>query len=204
MIELYYRPGAASFVAHATLEEAGAEYQLILVEGRGSPEFLALNPLGRVPTMTLDGMTMTEAAACVMYISDLYPDAHLAPAVGTPARAQWYRWLTYLTNTVQMSFINYFRPERAAPEEATEAVKRKAVDVLVGLRNQIEAHLADSGPYVLGEQFSSADLFLAMLTRWGRNLDPKWWDQPHLGEHWRRIRARPALERVYEQEGLEE
>jgi glutathione S-transferase len=204
VIELFYRPGAASFVVHATLEEAGAEYRLIRVEGAGSPEFLAVNPAGRVPAMTFDGVAMTEAAACVMHISDLFPAAQLAPAVGTPERGQWYRWLAFLTNTVQASFINYFRPERAIAEDLTEALEARAVEVLGELRERLEAHLATGGPYLLGERFSSADLFLAMLTRWGRRVDPKWWDQPSLGAHWRAIRARPALERVYEQEGLEE
>ena len=107
--------------------------------------------------MTFDGMTMTEVAACVMHISDLYPAAQLAPAPGTPERAQWYRWLAFLTNTVQVSFINYFRRERAVAEEFTEALETKAVEVLAGLRDQIEEQLAASGPYLLGERFSSAD-----------------------------------------------
>jgi len=204
MIELYYRPGAASLVVHATLEEAGAEYRLIRVHGMDPPEFLHLNPLGRVPTMTFNGMTMTEAAACVMHISDLYPAAQLAPEPGTAERAQWYRWLTFLTNTVQMSFINYFRPERAIAEQFTEALETQAVEVLAGLRDHIESHLGSAGPYLLGERFSSADLFLAMLTRWGRNLDPKWWDLSQLGAHWHVVRARPSMQRVYEQEELPE
>jgi glutathione S-transferase len=208
VIELYYLPGSAAFAVHAALEETGAEYRLIRVHRDGGtvepPELLRLNPAGRVPTMTFDGMPMTESAACLMHVSDLYPEAGLAPAVGTEERAQWYRWLTFLTNTVQPAFMNFTAPRRAAPDEAAEAVKSKAVENLAGMRERIESHLGANGPYLLGEQFTSADLFLAMVTRWCRRLDPKWWDQPHLGEHWRTVRARPSMQRVYEQEELEE
>lgn len=208
MIELYYMPGSAALAVHAGLEEAGAEYRLIRVRREDGavepPELLRLNPTGRVPTMTFDGMVMTESVACLMHISDLYPEAGLAPAVGTPERAQWYRWLAFLTNTVQATFMNFTAPGRAASEGATEAVREKAIETLGDLRKRIDGHLAGEGPYLLGERFTSADLFLAMITRWCRRLDEKWWDQPHLGEHWRTIRARPSMQRVYEQEGLEE
>jgi glutathione S-transferase len=208
VIDLYYSPGAASLVVHATLEEVGAEYNLVRVTREGGvfgpPEAARLNPAGRVPTMSFDGAPMTEAAACVMHLCDLYPNAGLAPPVGTPERAQWYRWLTYLTNTVQPTFIAYFGPARVAPEEAADAIVQKAVETLGEHREAIEAHLAANGPYVLGERFSSADLFLFMMTRWGRRIQPRWWDQPKLGEHYRTIKARPALQRVFEQEGLED
>jgi glutathione S-transferase len=209
MIELYYRPGAASFPVHAALEESGAEYRLIRVSGSRDTaieprELLELNPAGRVPTMRIDGMVLTESVACLMHLSDLFPEARLAPPPGTPERAQWYRWLAFLTNTVQASFLNYLRPERAIAPEHTGLLEQKATEVLAVLRADVDAHLGASGPYLLGKQFSSADLFLAMLTRWGRRLEPKWWDAPHLGAHWRAIRERPSLQAVYEQEGLEE
>ena len=111
MIDLYYRPGAASLVVHAALEEAGAEYNLIRATREngvfGPREAARLNPDGRVPTMSFDGLAMTESAACLMHISDLYPAADLAPAPGTPARGLWYRWLVYLVNPVQSTFYGF-------------------------------------------------------------------------------------------------
>ena len=151
------------------------------------------------------GLVMYESAAIVMHLSDLYPEAGLAPAPGTPERALWYRWLTYLTNTVQATFMIFIYPERYTAEGAdAEPVKERAEESLVRMRDFLEGELAAGGPYVLGERFSSADLYLWMLTRWGRRLEPKWWDQPELGAHWRRVREGPAAQRVYEQEGLEE
>lgn len=206
MIDLYYRPGAASLAVHAALEEAGAEYNLILTTTEngqfGPPEAARLNPAGLVPTMSFDGMAMTESAACLMHIGDLYPDAGLAPAPGTPERGRWYRWLAYLVNPVQSTFYGWLRPGRSAPPEAQELVKAHAIENLGGYRAELDAHLAAEGPFLLGEQFSSADLFLFMLTRWGRRLEHRWWDAPALGEHYRTIKSRPALERVFEQEGL--
>jgi glutathione S-transferase len=210
LIDLYWMPGAASLAVHAVLEEVGAEYRLHRVVRDGGiiepPELPKLNPHVRVPTAVLDGgLVMYESAALVMHLSDLYPDAGLAPAPGTPERALWYRWLTYFTNTVQATFMIVFYPERYTAEGADpEPVKQRAEAALTGMRDVIEGELAGGGPYVLGEGFSSSDYYLWMLTRWGRRVEPKWWDQPELGAHWRRVRERPAARRVYEQEELTE
>jgi glutathione S-transferase len=210
VIDLYWMPGAASLAVHALLEEVGAEYRLHRVSRDGGkvepPELPELNPHVRVPTAVLDGgVVMYESAALVMHLSDLYPEAGLAPAPGTPERALWYRWLTYLTNTVQATFMIFFYPERHISEGADpEPVKRRAEASLAGMRDFLEGELTAGGPYLLGERFTSADYYLWMLTRWGRRVEPKWWDQPELGAHWRRVRERPAAQRVYEQEELTE
>jgi glutathione S-transferase len=208
MIDLYYLPGAASLVVHATLEEAGAEYNLIRATRKdgvfGPPEAAKLNPAGKVPTMSFDGMAMTESVACLMHISDLYPSAQLAPEPGTPERGRWYRWLIYLVNPVQSTFYGFIAPGRSAPVEAQDAVKAHAIETLEGYRTVLDAHLAASGPYLLGQRFTSADLFLFMLTRWGRRLEHRWWDAPSLAEHYYAIKARPAIQRVFEQEGLDD
>ena len=209
MLDLYWIPGAASLAVHALLEEAGVEYRLHRVvrdNGKVQPaEFRKLSPHGRVPTVVLDGgLVMYESAAIVMHLWDLYPEAGLAPAPGTPERALWYRWLTYFTNTVQATFMIFIYPERYTAEGAdAEPVKERAEASLVGMRDFLEGELAAGGPYVLGERFSSADLYLWMLTRWGRRLEPKWWTCPS-SVPLARVRERPAAQRVYEQEGLEE
>jgi glutathione S-transferase len=208
VIDLYYRPGAASLAVHAALEEAGADYNLIRATREngvfGPPPAAQLNPAGLVPTMSFDGLAMTESAACLMHISDLYPDAGLAPAPGTAERAQYYRWLAYLLNPVQSTFYGFIAPARSAPAEAQDAVKAHAIEALDGCRTRLDEHLAAHGPYLLGERFTAADLFLFMLTRWGRRLEHRWWDAPALGSHYRTIKARPAIQRVFEQEQLDD
>ena len=91
------------------------------------------------------------------------------------------------------------RVARAGSEHA-----RHAIDALEGYRTTLDAHLAANGPYLLGELFTSADLFLFMLTRWGRRLERRWWDAPALGNHYRTIKARPALQHVFQQEQLDD
>jgi glutathione S-transferase len=209
VIELYFTPGAASLAVHGVLEEVGADYTLIRVTKENGkvdpPELPRLNPHVRVPTMVDGDLVMFESAACVMHLCDNHPEAGLAPSLGTRERALWYRWLTYLTNTVQAAFMVYFYPSRASDDaSAHDAIAATAAAALAGMRDHLEGELAAGGPYLLGERFTSADLYLAMLTRWGRRLPEKWWDRENLGEHYRLVTGRPAIARVYEQEGLTE
>lgn len=210
MIELYYMPGAASLAPHCVLEEAGAEYRLVRVvkaDGRVTEPagYERLNPHNRVPTLVDGSLVLYESAACVMHLSDSFPSAGLAPALGTPERALWYRWLTYLTNTVQPAFLSFLHPERYTADAAGAAgVKEQANDALARMREFLAGELAARGPYLLGERMTSADFYLFMLTRWGRRLAEKWWDEPALGAHYRLVDERPAVQRVREQEGLDD
>jgi glutathione S-transferase len=99
--------------------------------------------------------------------------------------------------------MHAFYPERGTTDPGgAEAVKAQAEADLAVMRRHLEGELT-TGPYLLGERFSSADIYLFMLTRWGRRLEPKWWDQPMLGTHFRRVFERPAAQRMWEQEGLD-
>lgn len=207
-MDLYYMPGSAAMVVHAVLEEVGADYRLVRVvkeNGRITPPELArLNPHRRVPVLVDGDQVLYEAAAIVMQLSDLHPEAGLAPDVGTAERALWYRWLTYLTNTVQATFMVQFFPSRVTGDPVgEEAIRSATARSLGGMRDFLEGELAAAGPYLLGDRFTSADLYLFMLTRWGRRLEPRWWDQPQLGAHFRRVWDRPAVQRMWEQESLD-
>jgi glutathione S-transferase len=202
VIDLYYRPGAASLAPHAALEELGLEFRLIAVTGHGDqiqpPGYPKLNPHRRVPTLVDGDRVVSESAAVLMYLADAHPEGGLAPA----DRTEWYRWLVYLTNTVQATFMVWIYPERyTADPEGIPGVKLQAERSLTTMRDFIEGEL--DGRETLLDRFSAADLYLFMLTRWGRNLDPKWWDQPNLGRHYRSVLARPAVARVAAREGVE-
>ncbi len=206
-MELYYRPGAASLAAHIALLEVGEPFRLVLVTGRGDdispPGYPALNPHRRVPTLVDGGLVVYEAAAVVMHLADTHPAAGLAPAIGTPERADWYRWMAYLTNTVQATMMVWIYPERYTADPAgIAAVKLQAARDLAGMRDFLEAEL--EGRDTLLDAFSTADIFLLMLTRWGRNLAPRWWDQPNLGRHYRAVRERPATSAAMTAEDLTE
>jgi glutathione S-transferase len=190
---------------HAALEETGAPFELRRVErderGQSSPEYLAVNPLGRVPAYVDGDLVLWESAAIVIHVADTHPDAALLPPVGTAERALAVRWLVYLTNTVQATFMYYAYPERIVIGESMDAVRD-------GARSQLEAafgHIDDQlgeGPYILGEQFSAADLYLHMVTRWCRRLPRKAWSLPNVGRHYELVSARPSVERMLAAQGI--
>ena len=209
-MQLFYVPGTASLAPHMTVEESGADYELIRVrrDDEGNvvepANYEQLNPYGHVPVLREGDRLLREAAAIVMHVSDSFPEAALAPPPGSQARAEWYRWLAFLSGTVQVAYLCYFQPHRYADgADAQEAVTAKARADLVELRATAAAELG-SGPYVLGETFSSADLYLAMMIRWGRRTENPWWDDATLRAHYDSILARPAIKRVWEQEGLDD
>ncbi|MGI9658384.1 MAG: glutathione S-transferase family protein [Gaiellaceae bacterium] len=207
--QLFYVPGTASLAPHMTIEESGASYELIRVrrDDDGNvvepANYERLNPSGHVPALRDGDHVLLEAAAIVMHVSDSFPDAGLAPPHGSRARAEWYRWLSFLSGTVQVAYLCYFQPHRYATPEGQSHVTDKARSDLVELRATAASELGE-GPYVLGASFSSADLYLAMMTRWGRRTENPWWDDPTLRAHYDSILARPAIKQVWEQEGLDD
>jgi glutathione S-transferase len=191
---------------HAALEEAGAKYELVLVDTKSGehkkPEYLKLNPHGRVPTLAHGDFTMYESAAILMHIADFYPNSGLAPALGSAERGHYYQWLCYLTNTVQEAYLNYFHSDYYADAAPTQGeVKAVAERRLAGMFDKLEAALAGK-TYLLGERFSGADIFLMMMCRWSRNMAKPAFSRPNLGRHYDRLRARPAVQRMMQQQGL--
>ena len=208
MIELFYLPGSAAMAAQAAVEEVGLEYVAVPVvreQGRAvSPAgFLALNPHGRVPTMVDGDLVMYEAAAIVLHLGDRHPESGLLPPPQTDARSHAFRWLAYLTNTVQATFMWFFYPERYVGEDAgaCTAVVAGATRQLDSMFHWIDAELAGR-QYVLGE-FSGVDLYLHMLSRWGRHLPRKAWTLPNLGPHYRLLSERPSVARMMQRQGIE-
>ena len=196
-MRLYYRPGAASLAPHAALAEIGVEYELVAmerVEAQGSPEYRALNPLGVVPTLVAGELVLTESVAILLSLADRYPEARLAPQ----ERPDYYRWLVFMTNSLQTAFLRFFYPERYGGEEV-EAIA--AVEA-AGHFEVVEAHL-EGREWLVGDHRTAADLFLLMLTRWGRRLDPPAWSRPNLQAHFERTYALPGVQRAFEEEDLE-
>ena len=208
MYTLYYSPGTASMVVHLALLEIGAPHQLRLVDfdadAQHDPDYLKLNPRGVVPTLVLDGRAYFESAALLMLLAERHPEAGLAPAPGTPERAAWLQWIVFLSNTLMSTYRLWFYPsELGTAEHAPElraAIQRK----IEGVWDQLDAQLAAHGPYLLGAEFSGADLLLTMLMRWSRNM-PRPVDQwPALKRLADLVRARPSWKKLYEIEGLTE
>jgi glutathione S-transferase len=206
MITLHYAPSTASLVVHWLLIELDVPHTLraLDLEAREhkAPEYLAINPAGVVPTLVIDGEVITEAAAIIMHLADIHPHAALAPLPGTPARAQYYRWMFFCANTLQPAYRAWFYPTEPAGEAHVEVVQAQARARIEAAWEQVAAHLASGGPYMLGERLSTVDFMVTMLMRWSRNMPRPAHTWPSLAAHAQAMKARPAFREVYRREGL--
>jgi len=201
MYTLYYSPGSASMAPHGVLEESGAPYSLALVDMAASKhkdaEYLKLNPHGRVPTLVVDGkQPIYEATAICLFIADRHPEAQLAPPVTDVARGLYYQWMAYLTNTLQATCLLFYYPERniVNPAHAAE-VKAQAEIQVMDIWGKLDQALA-KGPYLLGDRFSAADVYLYMIYSW---MDPAMrMDRrcPNVARCAGLVAARPAIKRM--------
>jgi glutathione S-transferase len=202
MYVLYWSPGSASMAPHGALEEAGAKYELTMVNtdagAHRDPGYLKLNPNAKVPTLVADGkFVMFESAAMAMFIADRHPEAKLAPGPDEMARGHFYQWLIHLTNSLQPAMLRYYYPERhTADEGGHEAVKAKAMEEIASLWGRIDQHLASHGPYLLGERFSAADLSAYMLSTWQQCCPNTYERFPNVKRLADLVAARPAMQRV--------
>lgn len=206
-MRLHYMPGAGSMVPHAALAEAGADYELVLVEeddaGHRPESYRQVNPFGLVPSLEDGDLVLTETLAITLHIADRYPDSGLAPTIGTRARSELYRWLAYFASTVQPTFLHRFHPERFTSSETRgeEAIVAAAVRQLRTHLDWIDGRLTDRS-WLVGETVTCADLHLFMLTRWGDDLDPPSIRRPNLADHYARLQERPSIRRMMSEEGL--
>jgi len=213
MIQLHYYPSTAAMIPHIVLEELGLPYERVLVDrtqGRHkTADYLRLNPNGLIPVLTDGELVLYETAAIVLHLCDTHPAAGLAPALGTRERAHFYKWLMWLTNTLQATLITYFYPERWMNEgNAQGVVELKAhAQAKVGtLLAQLEAQLAQAGgPWILGAQFSALDPYVFTLCRWTRNFPEgeRARERKSLAPYLQRMLERPAVQRVLANEGLQ-
>lgn len=205
--QLYYYPANANLAPHILLEEAECEYDLVLVDRRSeqqkSAEYLKLNPNGRIPVLVSGELVLFEAAAICLYLADLYPGARLAPALGTPERAQFYKWLTFLTNTLQPAYMAFRYPEQYSDEpHALDGVRRAAVQRIRRAFQVLEEALA-VGPFLLGSEYSACDAYLYMLTWWAERLSPPPSALAGVRRCMQAVAARPATRRACDREGIE-
>ena len=209
-IHLHYFPSNASFAPHILLEELSIPFQLDLVkrdEGAlTSPEYLAMNPNGLIPVLVDGDTVLYETAAILLHLADTHPASKLAPRMASAERAQFYKWLIWLTNTLQPALIAYFYPHRWVAEgnvEGSAQVKAAAETRIGPLLDQLDAQLAQhGGPWLLGTDYSAADPLALMLCRWTRNFARPARSLPHISAYLQRMLARPAVQRAITTEAL--
>jgi len=214
MLQLHYFPGNASLIPHLVLEELGVPFELKYVDravsAHKSADYLALNPNGLIPVLVDSTageagqpLVLYETPAVCMHLADTHPAAGLMPPLGTGQRAQAYKWLAWLNNTMQATLILYFYPERWGDEAAAAQVKAHAETKIGTMLDQLDAEFArHGGPWLLGESFSICDPYAFVLCRWTRGFGRPARDLPHLKPFLARMLERPAVQRAIATEGL--
>lgn len=213
MITLHYHPGNASFTPHVLLNElSGVPFQLQWVDrdhgAHQSAEYLRLNPNGLIPVLVDGDLVLYETAAICLHLADTHPQAGLAPPVGSDERAQFYKWLVWLTSTMQAALIAYFYPQRwvARGNDDGAAQVQAAAEAKVGdCLRQIDAQLDSHGkPWLLGSNYSAVDPYAFMLCRWTRGFhrSAPARDYTRIGPYLQRVMARPAVQRTIATEQL--
>ncbi|MGE3679086.1 MAG: glutathione S-transferase family protein [Burkholderiales bacterium] len=204
MLTLYYATGACSLASHIALEEAGAEYRAIglnMSDGQQrAPDYLAVNPKGRVPALVTDRGILTETPALLAYIAQSYPAAKLAPLDDPFAFAQVQSFNSYLCSTVHVAHAHRGRGTRWADEPASlEDMKRKVPANVTACFELIEREMF-KGPWVMGEAYSICDPYLFTVANWleSDSVDPAQF--PGVFAHRKRMAERPAVRRALEQE----
>jgi glutathione S-transferase len=213
MLQLHYFPGNASLIPHIVLEEIGALFELKYVDraqaAHKGVDYLALNPNGLIPVL-VDGrgsgapLVLYETAAVCLHLADTHPAANLLPALATAERAQAYKWLVWLTNTLQAALILYFYPERWADDAAGTAVVKAHAEAKIGaMLDQIDAELAHQrGPWFQGERYGLVDPYAFVLCRWTRGFARPARSLPHIKPWLERMLERRAVQRAFATEKL--
>jgi glutathione S-transferase len=209
MLQLHYHPSDASLMPHIFLEELGLPFALKLVDrahnAQKSPEYLRLNPNGLIPVLVDGELVLYETPAILLHLADTHPQAGLVPAQGTPARAHCYKWMVWLSNTLQATLVQYFYAERYVPDAGVADFRARTEARLAPLLDQLEAQLQSSGgPWLLGTHYSAADCMAFVLCCWTRNLQRPANILPAMGAYLARMRQRPAVQRAVATEQLSE
>ena len=199
MMKLFYSHGSCALAAHIALEEAGAPYEAVRLDTRNgaqrTPEYLAINPKGRIPALVTDQGVLTENVAILAWVAQAYPAARLMPA-DPWAFAQAQAFNSYLASTVHVAHAHRMRGYRWADEESSFAdMRRKVPESMAGCIQLIEDEFL-KGPWVMGDQYTVCDGYLFTISDWleGDGVDPARF--PRVLEHRERTRARPAVGKV--------
>lgn len=212
MIRLHFYPGNASFTPHVLLHELGLPFEAVLVDrtqaAHKSPAYLKLNPNGQIPVLEDGPLVLYETLAICLHLIERHGQGRLLPPAGSDERAQAYKWLVWMTNTLQATLLHYFYPERLVDEGNTEGarqVRAHAQARVATLLQQLDDQLASHGqPWLLGADYGLADIFGFMLCRWTRGFDrAPAREYPQLGPWLQRVLARPAVQQTFAAEGLQ-
>jgi glutathione S-transferase len=200
MLKLYYAPGTCALASHIALAEAGAPYSTERLDFKAnqqnSPEYLKINPKGRVPTLVTDRGVLTETPAILAYIAQTSPQAKLAPLDDAFEFAKVQAFNTYLCSTVHVNHAHKMRGARWATEQTSFADMKTMIPKTMGASFGLIERDMLKGPWVMGETYSVCDVYLYTLTLWldGDGVDIA--GLPKVKAHREAMEQRPAVQKV--------
>ena len=192
MMQLYWSPRSRSFTALWLMEETGKPYERVLTDistgAQKKAEYLAINPMGKVPALRDGDATLAEAAAICAYVAERYPQAKLAPVLGDPLRAKYLYWLFFAPGCVEPAMVQIATKIEMNPVAAGWGEAQRVFDVL-------DVALAQ-GPWILGDHFSTADVAIGSALNFSVRLFKIVPSRPSFEAYIARCMARPAFQRA--------
>ena len=194
MMQLYWSPRSRSFSALWLMEETGKPYERVLTDistgAQRRAEYLAINPMGKVPAIRHGDTVVTEAAAICAYLADAFPEARLAPPPGDRLRGPYYRWLFFVAGPLEAAAANKIMGF-AVPDERERMMGYGRFEHVI---NALEAAVS-RGEYLVGDRFTAADVYVGSHIDFGMQfgtIDKR----PAFEQYWRRLSTRPAAMRA--------
>lgn len=194
-LTLYHAVPSRSMVTRWMLEELGEPYDVHLINlaagEQNTPAYRGVNPMGKVPALKHRDTVITESAAIATYLADEFPRARLNVPIGDPRRGVYLKWLFYGPSCIEPAITDRSYPRVEEPRRGT--LGYGDFDTVV----EVVARAVESGPYLLGEHFTAADVIIGSGLRWGMMFDllPK---RPEFVSYVGRLEQRPALQRAGE------
>lgn len=206
MFRFFYLPGSCALASQIALEDAGAEYELIRLDGKSaeqrSADYLAINPKGRVPALVTGRGVITENPAILAFIAQSFPEAGLAPLDDAFAFAELQAFNSYLCSTVHVAHAHGLRGSRWAAKQASlDDMKDKVPENMVACFDIIEKTMF-RGPWVMGDSYTIADPYLFTVARWleGDSVDIKGY--PKVSDHLDRMTQLETVQRALTRQSL--
>jgi glutathione S-transferase len=200
MLKLFYSPGTCALASRIALEDARADYEIVRIDfsrqEQRSPEYLKINPKGRVPSLSTDRGILTETPAILVYIAQSFPAAGLAPLDDPYAFAEMQAFNAYLAATVHVNHAHGRRGSRWADQQSSfEDMKSKVAETMTAAMELIEFGSLE-GPWVMGEAYTVADAYLYTMSRWleGDGVDIN--RLPRIKDHMQRMAERDSVKRA--------
>jgi glutathione S-transferase len=193
-IVFYFNPRSRAQMAHWMLEEVGAPYRIVPIDfekrQHKTPEFLAVNPMGKLPTITWRGAVVTETAAIIAFLADAFPAAGLAPAPDDPQRGPYYRWLFFGAGCIEPALLD--RTFKRPDPPVKGALGYGSYDDMV---NTLKQGLSP-GPYLLGSKFTAADVYVGSEIYWAGKIGAYRFNEDKIfADYIDRLSKRPAWRR---------